>query len=45
MILSVCVQAGQRKLPDRFAKFFLGVFLFKMFTYILLPKQGIKYKE
>ena len=25
MILSVCVQAGQRKLPDRFAKFFLGV--------------------
>ena len=25
MILSVCVQAGQRKLPDRFAKFFLEV--------------------
>ena len=25
MILSVCVQTGQRKLPDRFAKFFLGV--------------------
>ena len=25
MILSVCVQAVQRKLPDRFAKFFLGV--------------------
>ena len=25
MILSVCVQAGQRKLPDRFVKFFLGV--------------------
>ena len=25
MILSVCVQAGQRKLPDRFAKFFLRV--------------------
>ena len=25
MVLSVCVQAGQRKLPDRFAKFFLGV--------------------
>ena len=25
MILSVCVQAGQRKLPDRFAKFVLGV--------------------
>ena len=24
MILSVCVQAGQRKLPDRFAKFVLG---------------------
>ena len=24
MILSVCVQAGQRKLPDRFAKFFFG---------------------
>ena len=25
MILSVCVQAGQRKLPDRFAKLFLEV--------------------
>ena len=25
MIVSVCVQAGQRKLPDRFVKFFLGV--------------------
>ena len=25
MILSVCVQTGQRKLPDRFAKFILGV--------------------
>ena len=25
MIVSVCVQAGQRKLPDRFIKFFLGV--------------------
>ena len=25
MILSVCLQAGQRKLPDRFAKFFLRV--------------------
>ena len=25
MIASVCVQAGQKKLPDRFAKFFLGV--------------------
>ena len=25
IIFSVCVQAGQRKLPDRFAKFFLGV--------------------
>ena len=25
MILSVCVQAGQRKLPDRFAELFLGV--------------------
>ena len=25
MIVSVCVQAGQRKLPDRFVKFLLGV--------------------
>ena len=25
MIVSVCVQAGQRKLPDRFVKFFVGV--------------------
>ena len=25
MIVSVCVQAGQRKLPDRFARFFLGI--------------------
>ena len=25
MTVSVCVQAGQRKLPDRFVKFFLGV--------------------
>ena len=25
MILSLCVQAGQRKLPDLFAKFVLGV--------------------
>ena len=25
MIVFVCVQAGQRKLPDRFVKFFLGV--------------------
>ena len=25
MIVSACVQAGQRKLPDRFVKFFLGV--------------------
>ena len=25
MIVSVCVQAGQRKLPDRIVKFFLGV--------------------
>ena len=25
MIVSVCVKAGQRKLPDRFVKFFLGV--------------------
>ena len=25
MIVSVCVQAGQRKLPDRFVKFFLEV--------------------
>ena len=25
MIVSVCVQAGQRKLPDRFVKFFLGI--------------------
>ena len=25
MIVSVCVQAGQRKLPDRFAKLFLEV--------------------
>ena len=23
--VSVCVQSGQRKLPDRFVKFFLGV--------------------
>ena len=25
MIVSVCVQAGQRKLPDRIVKFFLAV--------------------
>ena len=25
MIASICVQAGQRKLPERFIKFFLGV--------------------
>ena len=25
MIVSVCVQAGQRKLPDPFVKFFLEV--------------------
>ena len=25
MIVSVCVQAGQRKLEDRYVKFFLGV--------------------
>ena len=25
MLVSVCVQAGQRKLPVRFIKFFLGV--------------------
>ena len=25
MIVPVCVQAGQRKLSDRFVKFFLGI--------------------
>ena len=29
LIVSVCVQAGQRKLPDRFVKFFFGSYRFE----------------
>ena len=38
MIVSVCVQAGQRKLPDRFVKLFLGVIDSSMEIVRKIPK-------
>ena len=38
MIVSICVQAGQRKLPDRFVKLFLGVIYSSMEIVRKIPK-------